>query len=140
MKTNAISHGYTGTLSKELVDFARRQLVNATMYKGDERRREERHPMMLPVLVVPVDEDNQPIDDPLEVIARDVSPTSVGLIHSDPIRHERLAIHMTLAGTDVDLVIALTWKCHLGPFYGSAGTYVEKLSRFPSEMACLDHQ
>lgn len=131
MGTVATNYGYTGTVSKELVDFARRQLVNATLYKGDERRREERHPMMVPVLAVGVDENNQPLGEPFDAITRDVATTSIGLFHAEPILHERLAIHMTLANTDVDLVITMKWKSPMGPFYGSAGVYVEKLDRFP---------
>jgi hypothetical protein len=127
----AARYGYTGTVSKELVDFARRQLVNATLYKGDERRREDRHPMMVPVLAVAVDENNQPLGDPFEAITRDVAATSIGLFHAEPIKHDRLAIHMTLANTDVDLVIRLMWRRPMGPFYGSAGVYLEKLDRFP---------
>jgi len=89
--------------------------------------------MMLPVLVVPVDDENQPIGETFEVITRDVSSSSVGLIHARQILNDRLAIHMSLANTDVDLVIELIWKRPMGPFYGSAGTYIEKLSRFPGE-------
>ncbi len=134
------TYGYTGTLSSELVAFARRQLVNATLYKGDQRRREQRHPMMLPVLAVPVDDDNQPIGDPFEVITRDVAATSIGLIHAEQMRHDRIAIHMTLANTDVDLVVELKWKGPLGPFYGSGGDYLERLDRFPCASDCLAGQ
>jgi hypothetical protein len=131
LSVTATSYGYTGTVPQELVDFARRQLVNATLYRGDERRREERHPMMVPVLAVGVDENNQPLGEPFEAITRDVAATSIGLFHAEPILHDRLAIHMTLANTDVDLVIALKWKRPMGPFYGSAGVYMDKLDRFP---------
>ena len=134
------TYGYTGQLSSELVAFARRQLVNATLYKGDRRRREERHPMMLPVLVVPVDEDNQPISVPFEVITRDVAATSIGLIHAEQMPHDRIAIHMTLANTEVDLVVELKWREPLGPFYGSGGDYLERLDRFPCDPDCLDRQ
>jgi hypothetical protein len=133
------SYGFTGNVSKELVDFARRQLVNATLYKGDERRREERHPMMVPVLAVGVDEDNHPLGDPFDAITRDVGATSIGLFHAEAILHDRLAIHMKLANADVDLVITLMWKSPMGPFYGSAGVYVEKLDRFPIEIVLPSH-
>ena len=134
------TYGYTGQLSSELVAFARRQLVNATLYKGDQRRREERHPMMLPVLAVSVDESNQPIGDPFEVITRDVAATSIGLIHAEHMPHDRIAIHMTLANTEVDLVVELKWREPLGPFYGSGGAYLERLDRFPCDPECLDVQ
>jgi len=123
--------GHTGTLSQELVDFARRQLVNAVMYKGDERRRDQRYPMMVPVLVVAVDEDNQPIGETIEVISRDVANNSIGLFHTDKITAKRLAIHMLLANTEVNLVIEVTWEGPQGPFRGFGGRYVDRLDAFP---------
>lgn len=138
LKNQTAAYGYTGTLSNELVAFAKRQLVNATLYKGDQRRREERHPMMLPVLAVSVDENNQPNSDPFEVITRDVAPKSIGLIHAEHMRYDRIAIHFTLASTNVDIVIALKWREAMGPFYGSGGVYLERLDRFPCQMDCID--
>lgn len=123
--------GYTGTLPQELVDFARRQLINAVLYKGDERRREQRYPMMLPILVVPVNTSNQAIGQTFEVISRDIASNTIGLFHVERIVHPRLAIYMKLANTDVNLVIEVTWEGPLGPFRGLAGRYLEKLDQFP---------
>lgn len=140
MRINATVFGYSGTLSQELVDFARRQLVNATLYRGndDDRRHEQRKPMMLPVIAVPVDEDNQPLGDPFELITRDVSPTSIGLLSDKRITRERLAIHLAIAGTEINLVIVVLWSDPMGPFFGAGGRYVEILSEFPCELNCLD--
>ena len=122
------------TVSNELIDFARRQLVNATLFSGDDRRAEHRHLMLVPVWVVPVDEDNQPIGEPVQLITRDVSASSIGLFHEDEITHDRLALHMRLASTDVNLVIRVIWVQPAGPFYGLAGTYLERLDRFPVDI------
>jgi hypothetical protein len=122
---------YEGTLSRPFIEFARRQLVNATLYKGPDKRTEGRHPMMLPALVVPIDERNQPIDDVFEVVTRDVASTSIGLFHQEPLNHKRLALHMFMAGTEVNLVLQIVWKGPMGPFYGSAGWYVDRLEEFP---------
>ena len=138
MNTHTGSFGYSGTLSSELVAFAKRQLVNATMYKGDQRRRETRCPMMLPVMAVPVDSQFKPIGDPFEMITRDVSSQSIGLIHAQQLVDDRIAIHLVLAGTQVDLVIELCWSEPMGPFYGSGGVYLAKLNEFPCHLACLD--
>jgi hypothetical protein len=140
MRIVAAEFGYTGTLSQALVDFARRQLVNATMYKGDEHRREQRHPMMVPVIAVPVDERNQPLGAPFELITRDVSTTSIGLLSETEIVHRRLAIHLSLADTEIDLVIAVLWSDAMGLFYGAGGRYIERIERFPCELPCLAHQ
>ncbi len=126
IETDSLCH-----LPTELVDFARRQFVNATLYKGDERRRENRHPMMLPVQVIPVNSRGEAIDDLFDVVTRDVSPTGIGLIHSELIMADYLAIHLTLAGTDVDMMIEVLWSGAMGRFYGAAGKYVRRLDKFP---------
>jgi hypothetical protein len=124
--------GDTKALPKELIDFARRQVVNATLYKGDERRSEGRHPMMLPVRAVQVDDENQPLGPSFDLITRDLSSKSISLIHTDRIDCDRLAIHFFIAGTDVNLVIELVWSGEMGPFYGAAGRFVVKLDEFPA--------
>lgn len=121
----------TEGLPQELVDFSRRQIVNATMYKGDERRREGRHPMLLPVLAVEVDEDNYPIGEPFQLVTRDVSASAVGLVYTRRITAKRLAIQFTIAGTQVTLIVAVVWSNPLGPFYGAGAKFLQKLTEFP---------
>ena len=118
-------------LSQELSDFAKRQFLNSTVYKGGERRQDKRHTMAIPVIVIRLDEDNQPVGDPLEVITRDVSPTSIGFFHTDALDTNRIAVKLKLADTEVNLVVLLEWQADAGPFYGMGGVYVEKLDEFP---------
>jgi hypothetical protein len=118
-------------LPPELVDFAKRQFVHAHYYRGDERRSEERHPMILPVRAVAVDDNGNPTGDPFDLITRDVSATSIGMIHSDLVTASDLAIELQLAGTQVEMMIHVMWSGEMGPFYGVAGKYVRRLSRFP---------
>ncbi|EMI55016.1 hypothetical protein [Rhodopirellula sallentina] len=128
--------GYTGTLSPQLVAFARRQFVNATIYKGRQRRREGRFAMMIPVIGVAIDDQDHPIGEPFDMITRDVGSKSVGLIHENPMAHQRIAIHMVVAGAEVDVSVALMWRGPLGPFYGSGGVYLDRLDRFPCPLDC----
>ena len=122
---------YEGSLSKPFLAFTRRQLVNALLHKGQEKRREHRHPMIIPAFVVPVNEDNEPIGDAFEVMTRDVASASIGLFHEEPLRYKRLILNMILANTEVNLIIQIIWRGALGPFYGSAGWYVERVDSFP---------
>ena len=131
MNLSTICHGNLATIPQELFDFTRRQVVNALMYKGDERRREARMPMIVPVRMVVVGDDNQPLGEPFQAVTRDVSNSSIGLIHIKPLEGERFAIEMSLAQTDVVMIIALMWTGPMGPFYGSAGQFIEKLDEFP---------
>ncbi len=118
-------------LPQELVDFARRQIVNVILYKGDERRRENRHPMLLPVRAVEIDNDDRPVGDAFDLVTRDISSTSVGLVSTERITADRLAIEIVLAGTAVIMAIEMQWSGELGPFYGAAGIYIRKLNEFP---------
>ena len=122
----------TTDLPIELVDFARRQIVNVVMYKGDERRREGRHHMMLPVRAIPVDDQNQPVGDEFKMITRDISSTAIGLLHTEPILSKRLALQFSMVGNEVLVVINIAWSQPLGPFYGAGGEFVARLEEFPA--------
>ncbi len=121
----------TSHLPQELVDFARRQIVNATMYKGDERRKEGRHYILLPVRAVPVDTDNFPSGDSFDLITRDISASAISLFHMDEIDYPRLALQLRVADETVNVVVDVIWSEPLGPFYGAGGEFREKLSYFP---------
>lgn len=118
-------------LTAELVAFARRQIVNAVLYRGDERRRRDRHHMMLPVRAVPVDKYNRPCGQPFDLITRDISATSISLLHTEEITDERLGLQFRIAGDDVNVVIDIVWSEPLGPFYGAGGEFRDKLAQFP---------
>ncbi|MDG2223868.1 MAG: hypothetical protein P8L85_20985 [Rubripirellula sp.] len=126
--------GDTSNLPQELVDFARRQVINAIMYKGDQRRREERQPMLLQVRAVAVDEANQPLGEPFDLITRDISSNTIGLIYTEPMNANRMVIQFSIAGTDVTLVTETIWSGSLGPFYGCAGRYLDRLDHFPASL------
>jgi len=117
--------------TKELIAFAERQVRNAHRYTDFERRSEHRHFMVVPVLAVPVDEQHNPIGDPIAMVTRDVSPTGIGLIHCHSIPHGLTAFHMQIAGEEVNLIADILWSKPLGPFEYSGGQYVAKLKSFP---------
>jgi hypothetical protein len=115
----------------ELVSFAERQIHSALPYKGLERRSDKRYLMAMPVLVQPVDEHSCSIGAPFAAMTRDISPTGIGLIHTEPIEHETLALRMTLADEDVRLLATVLWCKALGPFYYVGANFVSKLDGFP---------
>jgi hypothetical protein len=135
MMIDEVSHQYEGSLSPEFVDFARRQLVNATSYANLEKRVEDRHPMMLPALLVELNENDEPIGEVIEAVTRDVASTSIGLFHEEALPSKRYAIHFFIANAEVNLVLQIIWRSEMGPFYGSAGWYVKRLDRFPAAPA-----
>jgi hypothetical protein len=122
----------TSHLPDELVAFARRQIVNATLYKGDERRGEGRHHMLLPIRAVAVDQANRPTGEPFDLVSRDISASGISLVHTETIRDERMAIQLRIAGETVNVVIDVVWSEPLGPFYGAGGEFRDKLDQFPA--------
>ena len=109
----------------------RRQIVNATLYKGNERRNEGRHHLLIPVRVVPVDHHNRPTGLAYDLITRDISASAISLVHTQPIEDQRLAIQLRIAGESVNVIIDIVWSEPLGPFYGASGEFREKLAQFP---------
>lgn len=128
---NIVCPEETSHLPDELVAFARRQIVNATLYKGDERRNEGRHHMLLPIRAVPIDHNNHALGETFDLITRDISASAVSLIHTESILNDRLAIQLRIAGECVNVVIEVIWSEPLGPFYGAGGEFCEKLDQFP---------
>jgi hypothetical protein len=118
-------------LPAELVSFVERQIRRAPPYTGVERRMDKRHLMAMPVLVQPVDEQSNAVGVPFVAMTRDISPKGIGLVHTEPIERGRLALRMSLADEEVNLVAEVEWCRALGPFYNVGASFVSKLGEFP---------
>jgi len=118
--------------SKELLDFAKRQMLATKLNGGIEKRSDKRELIVVTVLVQPVDDECQPIESPFHVVTRDLSPTAVGLVHLDVILHDKLALQMCLANTVVNIFGRVVWCEPLGPFYGTGVEFIAKLDTFPT--------
>ncbi len=114
----------------ELVSFVERQIRNARPYTGAERRSDERYLMAIPVFVQPVDEQANAVGVPFTAVTRDISPRAIGLVHTEPIDHELLALQMSLADEEVNLVADVDWCRALGPFYYVGAKFISKLENF----------
>ena len=115
--------------------FVERQVRNARLYCGSEKRSEPRHFMAVPVIAVPVDEQFRAIGDPIALAARDISKKGIGLVHPQPIGHGLTAVQMHLAGEEVNVVVDILWSKPLGPFECSGGGFVAKLDGFPTALS-----
>jgi len=115
----------------ELVAFVERHIRDAQPYDGEERRSERRYLMALPVTAQPVDEQYVAIGAPFAVVTRDISPKGIGLVHSEPIDQTLLALQMSIAAEEVNLVADVRWCTAFGPFYYFGGEFVKRLQSFP---------
>ena len=110
----------------ELVAFVKRQLRDARVFHGEDRRSEERHPVLVPVLVQPVDEQSHPIGEPFAAATRDISKKGIGLVHSARIDHRLVNLRMSLGGEELNVVARLVWCEELGPYYYIGCEFVAK--------------
>lgn len=117
----------------ELVSFVERQIRDAQLYDGVERRSERRHLMAVPVLVQPVDAQFNATGAPFAAVTRDISQTGVGLVHEEPIDPQLLALRMCLAGEEVKLVVEVLWCRAFGPYHYVGGKPISKLESFPRQ-------
>ena len=118
---------------EELVSFADRHIRNARANERLylERRSETRQPLVLPVLVQPLDEDSTPVGEAFSAVTRDISPSGVGLIAAQPIRHKQLALQMHLAHEEVNVIAEVRWCKPMGPFEGIGCRFIRKLNDEP---------
>ena len=135
----SVTPGYeTTSLTPEFIGFAKRQLINATMFVDHNNRRgEDRHPMMLPILAVAIDDEGNAISEVFEMISRDVASATIGLFHQEELQHKYFAIRLSLANILTDLSIEVLWQAPQGPFFGSAARYLKKLNQFPTDLSGL---
>jgi hypothetical protein len=115
----------------ELVAFVKRQIRDARVLGGKDRRSEERHLMLVPVLVQPVDEQFSSIGESFAVATRDISHKGIGLVHSQPIHHPLVSLRMSLADVEVNVVARVVWCKELGPYYYIGCEFVAKWTGFP---------
>ncbi len=115
----------------ELVSFVQRQIRDKPHGHGIDRRLEQRHEMLVPVLVQPVDEEFHPVGTPFACVTRDISAKGIGLVHSEPFDDRLLGLQLSLAGEEVNVVVKVQWSSHLGPFYYAGGEFVARLESFP---------
>ena len=121
----------------QLTAFVNRLNRNKRLYAGPDRRIDCRQPVVLPVVVRPIDEQGRPLAPPLAMVTRDVSTWGVGLVHEQPLFYDRLALRMIVDGEEVNLVGEVRWREPLGPFYMCGCKVVAKLFEFPTWSASV---
>ena len=123
-----------------LLAFVKRLIRNAQEYPGPERRSEERQGVALPATVQPMDEHTRPIGQPIAMVTHSLSKGGVGLVHEQPMHHDRLAIQFFVDGEEVVLAGVVKWRFPLGPYNSFGCEVTAKLSSFPvAECAEVDY-
>ena len=117
----------------ELLDFAERQVRDARHQAADDRRKQRRYLMVIPVTVQPLDGNLQPKGEAFATASRDISPKGVGLLHTDPIERGLVALRLSFGLEDVDIVTEILWCKERGPFYYVGGKFIRMLKSIPGQ-------
>jgi len=112
-ETPALSH----QPSAALVAFAKRQVSQAVLYTGSERRGELRHLLVKPVHVYPADERFSPVGPPQIMVIRDISARGLGLVYEDLFKSQQILVRISLPSIEAILGANVQWNRPVGPFY-----------------------
>lgn len=116
----------------ELVSFVERLIRDTKPFHRAERRSHRRYLMAVPISAQPVDDQGNPLGPAFSAMTRDISPIAIGLIHTERIEDQRLAIQLSLAGERVNLLTEIQHCSAMGPYYHIGAKLLSKLDRFPS--------
>ena len=97
-------------------------------YEGDERRSEERTPVVAVVPAVEVDKDYQPVGAEFTVVTRNISTRGISLLHEEKISATHLAIE--LPGDQEpkpQVVMEIIHSRQVGDAYEIGGKFVAKM-------------
>ena len=108
-----------------------REFISAMVraeYGGSERRGAKRHPIVTPVVVMPMNGEFRPAEGAFMVVTRDISTTGLALISTREVSTELLAIELPAAGGEKMQVVMRLARCRpVGRFYKIAGPFVFKM-------------
>ncbi|MCH7725532.1 MAG: hypothetical protein IH991_03470 [Planctomycetes bacterium] len=112
----------------EVGAFIERLADEIEYYDGSERRTEARRRVVVPVMVMPVDDNFERTGDAFQAVTRDVSTSGISLLSTQDIDAEYLAVFLkTLSGRELIVVIHVCRHDYIGVYYDIAGTFVHTL-------------
>ncbi|MDP7301517.1 MAG: PilZ domain-containing protein [Pirellulaceae bacterium] len=115
----------------ELASFIKHQVYKLWLNGGVEWRLENRCQIAVPVSIQPVDPQFNAVGAPFSAVTRDISPQGIGFVHAEHVDHTLLAIQMSLADKEANLVVRVRWCKELDPLYLYGASFVARLESFP---------
>ena len=131
LSQTATTTGYQLLPSSALLAFAKRQVTQMEVYHGPEKRADLRHLLVMPVLVLPVDDKIRLAGPPQAMVIRDVSPPGLGLVHEFAFEHKRIVVQLSYPEDGKLLAAEVRWSKPLGPFYHIGCEVIAKLDKMP---------
>jgi hypothetical protein len=101
-------------------------------FDGPERRAHKRHPVSVPVTVLPLAADFRIDGEPIQMTTANISLGGVALIHTRFIDAPYLALDFTVAGVELLQVVLKVLRVRsVGPVYEIGGQFISRLSQPP---------
>lgn len=93
-----------------------------------DRRRHQRHPVVIPLIAVPLGRDFQMAADPFPLATANLSLGGASLIHRQPVDAPYLVLDFTVAGGELlQVVLKVIRVRRVGPIYEIAGEFIDQL-------------
>ena len=101
----------------QLLSFAHRHAQSNPDYLHPlERRNETRAQLIVPAVVQAVTADLECLDEPIDVVTRDISESGIGLISDVGLDHELYTVKFSVHGKSTYLLARKVWSAARGPF------------------------
>ena len=105
-------------LAEETVSLIERIDFKLRDTEGNDRRTESRYPVVRSALVQILDDELQPVGEPLEAFTRDISKKGMGLLAKRPIPEQAIAIRLQKEdGSPIDIVARVVRCESVGSMY-----------------------
>jgi len=97
------------------------------------RRLSPRNPLSVSVPVIPVDEHEQPVDQPFIALSRDISASGICVINAQSGHAKYLVVELRAPGLkSIRLVVEVLRRKRIGRFYEIAGQFIRRASQQPA--------
>lgn len=108
-----------------VINFIRRVIRGEKFYAGPERREHLRYPITMPVRVTPLNERNEPAEEPFLAITRDISLVGLCMYYTRSVKEKLLQLELTGLNQEQLTVHLQVARCRpAGPFFEIAGRFV----------------
>ncbi len=109
----------------EAGQFVQRLVHDKTHYRGPERRRCPRYPLVVPVSVMPLDEQFHPTGTLYRAVTRNISASGVSILSQTQFQAKHLSLLLVNSSADYLEVVVRVARCgRIGPMHEFAGPFV----------------
>jgi hypothetical protein len=116
--------------ARTIPELVKELFVERTQYDGPERRQAERHRVVVPIALVPVDDELNPVDEGFRGITRDLSATGVSFLHLRDVGAAHLIAQFVASKVGVVKVqLEVVRTEFLDPLYVTAAQFVTPSKR-----------